>query len=212
MNKIIYNLVKYQNKFHPKLASQYKVFGKSNSNQLRPESCPAIFKASSKGIIFFSETDFYFDENGYSVNIYNTLNKKTGKIGKDIVTPPLLGSNENENGFFKIGNGLNIKLVNSGALVLPPIDPRFKNVNLDYAIAYLPPNYCGQLIAAVRPLKKVKIFKGDVIGQLVLLDNKDQKIELVEEPFQNIIQHYENDFEIINEKITVKNSTEFHSN
>ena len=213
MEKIFYNLIENQNQFHPKLSSEIRIKGKSNTNSLRPESCPAIYEASSMGFVFFSETEFFFGENCYSVNIYNTKNKKTGKIGKDIVTPALLGSNEKEFGFYKIGNGLNIKLGKSGAFVLPPLDPRLKNKNLDYSIAYLPPFYCGQLIAAVRPLNqnKIVINKGDVIGQLVLLNNT-KTLELIQEEFENSIQHYENDFIIINDNVSVVNSNDFDIN
>jgi len=208
METIYYNLVKNQNDYHPRLAIELHSKGKSNLNKLRPEACPAIYNASSKGIIFFSEEDFSFDENGHSVNIYNTLNVKTGKVGKDIVTPALLGSCEKEVGFYKIGNGLNIQLGNSGALVLPPIDPRFRNINLNYSITYLPPKYCGQLVAAVNPIKRTKICKGDVIGQLVILN--ECEIRLVENDFENKIQHYENDFKILNSDIIKSNSNEFH--
>jgi hypothetical protein len=41
-------------------------------------------------------------------------------------------------------------------LVLPPIDLRLKNLNLEYSIAYLPPGFSGQLIAAVRPICEKK--------------------------------------------------------
>ena len=210
MKKILYNLVKNQNDFHPKLASQIKIAGKSNSNKLRPESCPSIYQASSIGVVFFAETDFCFDNDGFTANIYNTKNKHTGKIGNDIVTPALLGSNEKEPGFYKVGNGLNIKLGETGGLVLPPLDPRLKNKNFDYSIAYLPPFYCGQLIASVKPLNnKAFINKGDVVGQLVLLDDKCKVVELVEEEFENVIQHYENDFIIIDNKVSVLNSKDF---
>lgn len=62
------------------------------------------------GFVFFTEIDFVFENKYYSVNIYNTKNKKAGKIDKDILTPSSLGSNEKEFGFYKIFNGLNIKL------------------------------------------------------------------------------------------------------
>ena len=77
MEKIFYNLIENQNHFHPKLPSEIRIKGKSNTNSLRPESCPAIYEASSMGFVFFSETNFFFDKNCYSVNIYNTKNKKT---------------------------------------------------------------------------------------------------------------------------------------
>jgi hypothetical protein len=46
-------------------------------------------------LILFSETDFYFQKNKYSVNVYSTLNLINGSKGKNIVIPALLGSSEN---------------------------------------------------------------------------------------------------------------------
>ena len=91
---------------------------------------------------------------------------------------------------------------------MPPIDPRLKNINLNYSIAYLPPKYCGQLVAAVNPINKVKICKGNVMGQLVLLN--ESEIRLVESDFKNKIQHYENDFKVLNSDIIKSNSYEFY--
>ncbi len=211
MNTIKYNLVTNQNSFKPLLAKEYKLSGKSNSNKLRPEACPAVFQGSSRGILFFSEQDFFLPENcDHTVYVYKTKNKHTGKIGNEIITPALLGSSENEPGYYKIGNGLNIKLGEVGALILPPIDPRLKDVNLDYSIAYLPPHYSGQLVAAIKPLNDTQIKAGAVIGQLIPLS--EEKISLVEEEFENNINHFENDFLIIDDKFTKTTAFNFHEN
>lgn len=209
MEKIQYNLVKNQNNYAPILASEYNYKGKSSSNKLRPEACPAIYQASSKGLLFYSEADFNFNVNGeYSLNVYQTLCRKTGKKGREIVTPALLGSAENNSGYFKVGNGLNIKLGKYGGLVLPPIDPRLKNTDLDYSIAYLPPFYCGQLVAAVRALNTTSIKKGQVIGQFILLSQESFLLE--EQSFENTISHYENDFFIYSDEIIKTTSFKFY--
>jgi hypothetical protein len=209
MEKIQYNLIKNQNNYPPILASEYNYKGKSSRNKLRPEACPAIYQASSKGILFYSEADFYFNLNGdHTINIYNTLCRKTGKKGREIVTPALLGSSENGPGYFKIGNGLNIKLGKFGGFVLPPIDPRLKNTDLDYSIAYLPPFYCGQLVAAIRPLKSTTIKKGEIIGQLILLSEESFSVE--ESSFENIVPHFENDFLIYNDEIITTTSSNYN--
>ena len=58
---------------------------------------------------------------------------------------------------------------------------------------------------------KIVINKGDVIGQLVLLNNT-KTLELIQEEFENSIQHYENDFIIINDNVSVVNSNDFDIN
>jgi hypothetical protein len=42
---IFYSLV--ENQFYPKLSSEIRIKGKSNTNSLRPEACPAKYRASS---------------------------------------------------------------------------------------------------------------------------------------------------------------------
>ena len=211
MYKVFYNLIEHQNKYKPVLADKFKLNGKSGPNKLRPEACPAIYSASSKGLLFFSEQDFHLKTNcDHTVYIYKTKNKQTGEIGNEIITPALLGSSENEAGYYKIGNGLNIKLGEVGALILPPIDPRLKDVNLDYSIAFLPPYYSGQLVAAIKPLKDTQIKAGAPIGQLILLS--EEKINLVEEEFENDINHFENDFLIIDDKFLKTTAFSLHEN
>jgi hypothetical protein len=105
MQIINYKIDSNQNIYKPILASNFKVKGKSSSNKLRPESCPAIYQGSNKGILFFSEKEYYFKKDGdYTVYKYKTKHKTNNSIGYEIVTPSLLGSNESEHGFYKIGN------------------------------------------------------------------------------------------------------------
>lgn len=196
---ISFKLKKNQNCHIPLLAKDYKIKGKSNRNSLRPESCPSIIKASQIGLLFFSEKEYKFESNNYTVYKYPTRNLKNGSLGYDICTPALLGSDENEIGYFKIGNGLNIKLAGTGALILPPIDPRLKIKNIEYTIAYLPPFYAGQLVAGIKPLGNVIIPEGMPIGQLVLLNNN--AFVLNEEDFDNTLFFFEDKYEILGEPI-----------
>jgi hypothetical protein len=208
---ISFKIVKNQNIYKPILASEYTVKGKSNSNQLRPESCPAIYKGSKKGILFFSEKEYRFEKNGnHTVYKYKTLNKIDNTIGYEIVTPALLGSNENEAGYFKIGNGLSIQLGECGAFILPPIDPRLRIKNLEYSIAYLPPFYTGQLVAGIRALDDLIIPEGAVIGQLILLC--ESNIDLVERNFEHSINFFEDRFNIIDKNPIITSRNEFYRN
>lgn len=204
---IAYNLKKSQNKYPPIFANSYKIRGKSSENTLRPESCPAIIKAAHIGILFFSEKEYKFEGNNYTVYKYPTKNRVNGLTGHEIFTPALLGSDENENGYFKIGNGLNIKLGETGAMILPPIDPRLKIKNLDYSIAYLPPFYSGQLVAGIKPLADAIIPEGYPIGQMVFLNSIKPQIK--EEMFLNKSIFFEDNYEILGEPI-ITNKNDFY--
>lgn len=209
MQKINYKIDRNQNIHKPIIASEYKVKGKSNSNQLRPEACPAIYQGSKKGILFFSEKEYRFEKCGnHTVYKYKTLNNIDKSTGYEIVTPALLGSNENETGYFKIGNGLSIQLNDCGAFILPPIDPRLKIKNLEYSIAYLPPFYAGQLVAGIRPLDDLLIPEGAVIGQLILLN--ELPIDLIESNFEHSINFFEDKFKIIDSNPIVTSKNEFY--
>jgi len=209
MQTINFKIDTNQNIHKPILACDFKVKGKSSSNQLRPEACPAIYQGSKKGIMFFSEKEYFFKKNGdYTVYKYKTINKRDNSIGYEIVTPSLLGSNESESGFYKIGNGLSIQLNDCGAFILPPIDPRLKIKNLEYSIAYLPPFYSGQLVSGIRALNEVIIPEGAVIGQLILLN--EIPIQLIESDFEHTINFYVDQFKIIDKNPIITSSNEFH--
>ena len=120
----------------------------------------------------------------------------------------MLGSNESESGFYKIGNGLSIQLNDCGAFILPPIDPRLKIKNLEYSIAYLPPFYSGQLVSGIRALNEVIIPEGAVIGQLILLN--EIPIQLIESDFEHTINFYVDQFKIIDKNPIITSSNEFH--
>jgi len=208
--KVYFKNIKHQNIFPPILSATLKAKGKSSKNKLRPEACPAIFDASKKGITFFSEKEYsFFQDGNHTVYRYQTKDRKTGELGANIVTPALLGSNENESGYYKIGNGLIIRLEKVGALILPPVDPRFVIRDLDYSIAYLPPGYCGQLVAAVRPKDEVVIPQGCPIGQLVPLS--EDVIELIEDNNIVSIMHYEDNYEIISSQPLKTTVFEFYN-
>lgn len=209
MQTINFKINTNQNSYKPILASSFKVKGKSNINQLRPEACPAIYQGSKKGILFFAEKEYRFEKGeNYTVYKYKTRKIADNSIGYEIVTPTLLGSNENEVGFYKIGNGLNIQLKECGAFIMPPIDPRLRIKNLEYSIAYLPPFYAGQLVAGIRALDDLIIPEGAIIGQLILLN--EQPISLVENKFENSIKFYEDQFEIIDNNPIITSRNDFY--
>ena len=208
MFSVSYNLKNHQNKYKPMCSALSKAKGKTTTNRIGPESCRAIRDASALGILFFSEKEYRFDNGDYTVYKYPTVCKKTGGHGYDVVTPHLLGSDENENGYFKIGNGLHIRLDKHAALVLPPIDPRMKIKNIEYTTALLPPFYAGILVAGVKATGPAIIPEGHPIGQLVFLTDND--FDIIEEAFESTMSFYVDEYEIVGDPL-VTSAKDFHN-
>jgi hypothetical protein len=204
--KIIYSRSDL-NKYPPILAKDYIVRGKSSSNSIRPEQCPSIREASKKGILFFSDYNYSFKASGdYKIFIYNTINSEGGK-SDNIIYPHILGSAEDEHPYFMLGYGLNIEIVDHGALILPPVDPRLVSKNTETSIAYLPPGYSGPLSAAVKCLGDVNIEEGSVLGQLIPLC--EECIDLIEAKLAPKMKTRTSDLIITNKEAVISYAFEY---
>ena len=138
----------------------------SSANRLRAEHCPAVLGAARLGVVVRAACEHRFDSDGdYQVQLYPTMEHKTGTPGYEIMSPCLVGSNEQCPGYYKIATGISFAAGEVGWMLTAPMDPRLSIKRLTIATGYFGPGYRGPIFAIVRP-EALTIDRGAIIGQL----------------------------------------------
>jgi hypothetical protein len=139
----------------------------SSANRLRAEHCPAVMEATQLGVVVRAACAHRFDSDGdYQVLLYPTVEYETEIHGYELMSPCLIGSNEQSPGYYKIATGISFAAGDVGWMLTPPMDPRLCTRNLTIATGYFEPGYSGPLFAIVRPEEAITIDRGRIIGQL----------------------------------------------
>lgn len=139
----------------------------SSANRLRAEHCPAVLGAARLGVVIRAACEHRFDSDGdYQILLYPTTEQETGIPGYAIMTPCLVGSNEQSPGYYKIATGISFDTGDVGWMLTPPIDPRLSTKRLTIATGYFEPGYRGPIFAIVRPEAALTIEPGAIIGQM----------------------------------------------
>lgn len=139
----------------------------SSANRLRAEHCPAVLRAARLGVVIRAACEHRFDSDGdYQILLYPTTEQETGVLGYEIMSPCLVGSNEQSPGYYKIATGISFDTGDVGWMLTAPLDPRLSIKGLTIATGYLEPGYRGPIFAIVRPEAALTIERGAIIGQM----------------------------------------------
>ena len=139
----------------------------SSANRLRAEHCPAVLGAAQLGVVLRAACEHRFESDGdYQVQLYPTKENETGAHGYEIMSPCLVGSNEQSRGYYKIATGISFDAGDVGWMLTPPMDPRLSTKSVTIATGYFEPGYRGPIFAIARPEGELTIDRGTIIGQM----------------------------------------------
>jgi hypothetical protein len=150
----------------------------SSANRIRPEHCPAVLGAARLGVIVRTACEHRFDSDGdYQILLYPTAEHETGIPGYEIMSPCLVGSNEQSQGYYKLATGVSFDAGDVGWILTAPMDPRLSPKRLTIATGYFEPGYRGPIFAIVRPEAALTIESGTIIGQMFPLSMATPSLE-----------------------------------
>lgn len=149
------------------LEIQTQSYPPSSANRLRAEHCPAVLGAARLGVVVRAACEHRFDSDGdYQILLYPTTEQETGILGYEIMSPCLVGSNDQSPGYYKIATGISFDAGDVGWVLTGPADPRLSPKRLTIATGYFEPGYRGPIFAIVRPEAELTIERGTIIGQM----------------------------------------------
>ena len=146
---------------------QTQSYPPSSANRLRAEHCPAVLGAARLGVVVRAACEYRFDSDGdYQIFLYPTEEHETGILGYEIMSPCLVGSNEQSPGYYKIATGISFDASHMGWILTTPMDPRLSPKRLTIATGYFEPGYRGPIFAIIQPETEITINRGTIIGQM----------------------------------------------